>query len=91
MTSEDIDLERRVARIERELDIDPYTERFKERIESYRFPAGRFDRFANGGRVAVFELSDVELDRMLLNEIEAEFGNYKINTELQELYIYDDE
>ena len=88
--TDDIDLERRVERIERELDIDPYTERFKERMESYPFPAGRLDRFSNDGRVAVFELSDVELDRMLLNEIESELGDYKINTELQELYVYDE-
>ena len=87
--SENIDLERRIERIENELDIDPYTERFKERVQSYRFPEGAFDRFEKDGRIAVIELTAMKLDPRGLKDIEDAFGEYTVDLEEKELHLYE--
>ena len=84
--NEELSLERRVELIEKELDIYPSEQDFKDRVESHRSKGLEFDHFEDYG-IAVFRIKG-SVEHRELDEISEKFGSYQIDPETKEVVVY---
>ena len=86
--NEELSLERRVELIEKELDIHPSEQDFKDRVQSHRFSGLEFDHYEKYG-IAVFTIKRV-LGSSDIKELDEQFTTYKIDVKSNEVVVYNE-
>ena len=86
--SDELDLERRVELIEKELDLYPQEADFKDRVRSYYSPALEFEHFVEDN-VAVFKITR-NIQHNVLEELSEAFGEYELCLNEQVVRVYND-